>query len=70
VGTGNQLAGHGKRTLLVVFVATGRTETAFATEWDKFKFTTVRTSKHGTTMGRVAAVNHLFDIFNLGFAGM
>lgn len=33
VCTGNEFAGHGKRTLLIILVAAGRAETAFATEW-------------------------------------
>ena len=28
-----KLTGHGKGPLLIIFVATGRAETAFATEW-------------------------------------
>ena len=33
VGTGNEFAGHGKRPLLIVFIATGRTKAAFTAEW-------------------------------------
>ena len=68
VGTGNKFTGHGKGPLLIVFVAAGRTEPAFASEWRKLEITTVRTSEHGSAAGRITAVNHLFNIFHFGFA--
>ena len=64
MNTRNRLTGHMKRTKLVIFVATGRTKTAFATKGNKFKISTVRTAIHGTTMRRVTTMNHLVDIFN------
>ena len=64
MNTGNKLAGHMKRTKLVVFVSTGRTKTAFTAKGNKFKISTVRTAIHGTTVRRVTAMDHLVDIFN------
>ena len=66
VDTGNQLAGHGERAELIVFIATGRAETTLASESNKFHFATVGTGIHGTTMGRVTTMNHLVDIFDDG----
>ena len=60
----NKLTGHMKRTKLVIFVATGRTKTAFAAKGNKFKISTVRTAIHGTTVRRITTMNHLVDIFN------
>ena len=70
VGTGNEFAGHGKRTLLIVFVTTGRTEAAFASEWRKLEITAVRASKHGPAMRGITTVNHLFDVFDFSFTRM
>lgn len=70
VGTGNKFAGHGKRPLLIVFIATGRTEAAFATERRKLEIAAVRASKHGTPMRRITTVNYLLDVLNFGFARM
>ena len=64
MNTRNKLTGHMKRTKLVVFVFTGRAETAVAAERDKFKISTVRTAIHGTTMRRITTMNHLVDIFD------
>ena len=64
MNTGNELAGDMERTELVVFVSTGRTKTAFATKWNKFKIATVRTTKHGPTIRRVTTMDHLADILN------
>ena len=64
MNTGNKLAGHMKRTKLVVFVSTGRTKTAFTAKGNKFKIPTVRTAIHGTTVRRVTTMDHLVDIFN------
>lgn len=64
VNAGNELAGHMERPKLIVLVTAGRTETAFTTERDKLHFATTRTCKESPTKGRIAAVNHLIDIFN------
>lgn len=64
VNTSNELAGHMKRTLLVVAITTRRAETAFATKSDEFKMTTVRATIHGAAIGRVTTMKHLVDIFD------
>lgn len=70
VYAGNELAGHMKRTELIVFVTTGRTEAAFTAEGNKLEITTVGAAIHGTTMRRVAAMNHLVNIFDDGRTGV
>ena len=70
VGTVNQFKRHGGRTLLAVFYATGRTETALAAERRKFHISAVRAGIHGTAKGRVATVNHLGDIFHFHISWM
>lgn len=64
MNTGNELAGHMERTELIVFVSAGRAKTAFTAKRNKFKIATVRTAIHSTTVGRVATMDHLVDIFN------
>ena len=64
MNTRNKLTGHMKRTKLVVFVSAGGTKTAFTAKGNKFKIATVRTAIHSTTVGRVATMDHLVDIFN------
>lgn len=64
MNTGNKLAGHMERTKLVVFVSAGRTKTAFTAKGNKFEIPTVRTGIHGTTVRRVATMDHPVDIFN------
>ena len=66
VSTGNEFAGHAEGTLLVVFVSAGRTEAALTSKRRKFKFTTMRASKHGTAIGGIPAIHHLLDVFHNG----
>ncbi len=66
VDTCDKFAGHMKRTKLIVFVSTGRTETAFTAERNEFKISTAWTSIHGTAVGRVTTMNHPVDVFNDG----
>ena len=66
----NELKGHRSRAFHGILVATGRAETAVATEGDEFQFAAVRAAEHRSAEGRVAAINHLIDIFHLGFPGM
>lgn len=64
MNTRDKLAGHMKRTSLVVTIAAGRAETALATESNKLQVTTMRASIHDTAIGRVTAMKHLVDIFD------
>ena len=66
MSTGNEFAGHAKRTLLVVFVSAGRAEATFTAKRGEFKLTTMRASKHGTAIGRIPAIHHLLDVFYNG----
>ena len=53
-----------------IFVAAGRAKAAVTAERNEFEVSTVRTTVHGATKGRITAVDHLIDIFHLGFSGM
>ena len=64
MNAGDKLVGHMKRPFLIVAIATRRAETAFTTERNELKITTVRTPIHGTTMGRVTRMKHLVDVFD------
>ena len=64
MNTSNKLAGHMKRTKLVVLVSAGRAKTAFTAKGNKFKIPAVRTAIHGTPVRRVTTMNHLVDIFD------
>lgn len=70
VGAVNQLKGHAGGTVDAVFVSTGRTELRMAAERDKFQFTTMRASIHGTAKRRIPTVNHLRDVFHHNSPGM
>ena len=61
---------HRGRAFHGVFIAAGRAEAAVTAEGDEFQFSTVRAAVHSTTKGRIAAVDHLIDIFHLSFSGM
>ena len=41
-----------------------------AAERNKFKFAAMRAGIHGTAKRRIAAVDHLIDIFHLSISGM
>lgn len=60
----DKLAGHMKRTLLIVEITTRRAETALATKGNKFQIATVRAAIHGATIGGVTTMKHLVDVFN------
>ena len=60
----NDFKRHGSRPVNGVHVATGRTEAGMTAERNKFEIPTARTGIHGTTKGRIAAVNHFFYILD------
>ncbi len=64
VDAGYELAGHMKRTNVVVFVTAGRTKTAMATERNKLERATMRTAIHGSAVRRVTTMNHPGDIIH------
>lgn len=47
-----------------IHVAAGRAEAGMTAERNKFEIPTARTGIHGTTKGRIAAVNHFFYILD------
>ena len=50
VNTSNKLAGHMKRTLLIVEITTRRAETALTTKSNELEIATVRATIHGTAI--------------------
>lgn len=70
VGNMNKLKGHICSTIHRIFDTAGRTKTAVTAKRNKFKIATVRAAIHGTTIGRIAAVNHFLNIFHFAVAGM
>ncbi len=64
----DELERHGSCTVHRILVTAGRTETAVTTEGHKFKTTAMRTAVHSTTKSRITAMDHLFDVFELGFS--
>ena len=60
----NDFKRHGSRPVNGVHVAAGRTEAGMTAERNKFEISTARTGIHGTTKGRIAAVNHFFYILD------
>lgn len=65
-----QFKGHAGSAFHGIFIAAGGAETAVAAERDKFEITAVWAAKHSAAKGRIAAVNHLIDIFHLSQSGM
>ena len=51
-------------------VATGRTETGVAAEWNEMMSATFRTAIHRAAKSRITAVDHLEDVFDFDRAGM
>ena len=47
-----------------IHVAAGRAEAGMTAERTKFEIPTARTGIHGTTKGRIAAVNHFYYILD------
>ncbi len=70
VGTVNEFKGHFRRAVNAVLIAAGRAEFRVAAERNKFKSTTVGTAVQGAAIRRVAAVDHLPDIFHNNGTGM
>ena len=66
----DKFEGHTGSAFHGIFISTSRTETAVAAERNKFKFATMRAGKHGTAKRRIAAVDHLIDIFHFRISGM
>ena len=66
----DQLKGHVCSSFHSVFIAAGRAETAFAAERHKFKFPAVWTGIHSAAIGRIAAVDHLINVFHFTVTGM
>jgi hypothetical protein len=70
VGAVDEFAGHTKSPQLIIFIAARSTETRFATKSREFKFSAIRAGEHGSTIRRVATVNHFADVFHNGLARM
>ena len=66
----DEFKSHGGSALHTVFVTTRGTKTAVAVERDIFKVATVVAMIHGTAKGRIAAMDHLIDIFQFSVPGM
>ena len=67
VRTVHKLKGHGSSAVNSIFGTTGRTESAFTTERDKFEVTAMFATEHSTAERRISAVNHSIYVFNNGF---
>jgi len=70
VSTGNKLKGHMQRTHLIIFITTGRTESAPAAKSDEFHPAAMRTAIESPAFGIITAIDHLGDIFNDGNSWM
>ena len=66
----NKFGSHMSGTFHGIFVATGRAETAVTSERDKFQFTTMRTTIHGSAKGWISTMNHFIHVFNYGIPWM
>ena len=64
VGDIDKFKRHRGSALHGILIATGRAETAVAAKRDKLELSAFGTAIHGTTIGRVATVDHLVHVFN------
>ena len=62
VRTLNQFKRHRISSTHRVEITAGSTKTAFATERDEFKFTTIRAFINGIALGRIATFKHSMNI--------
>ena len=69
VCTGNEFKRHVERTHLVVFVTTGRAESAATAESNEFHPATMRTAVKSPAFGIIATIDHFGDILNDGSSG-
>lgn len=61
---------HGFGTFPGIEVATGRTESGVAAEWDEMMTAALGTAIHRAAKSRITAVDHLEDVFDFDRAGM
>ena len=62
--TTDKFGSHFRGTVNAIFITTGRAKFSVTAESDKFKFTAMRASVHGTTIGGIPAINHLRNVFH------
>ena len=70
VRSGDKLEGHGSGALDGIESTAGRTKAAAATEGDKLGLSALRATVKSSAEGRIAAVDHLLDVFQFDIARM
>lgn len=70
VRSSDKLEGHGSGALDGIESTAGRTKAAAATEGDKLGLSALRATVKSSAEGRIAAVDHLLDVFHLNIARM
>ena len=66
----DKLKGHRGSALHGIEITAGRTKTATASKGHKLRLSTLWAAVKGSAEGRIAAVNHLLDVFHLNIARM
>lgn len=66
----DKLKGHGGSAFDGIESTAGRAEPASATEGDKLGLSTFRATVKRSAEGRIAAVDHLLDVFHFDIARM
>lgn len=59
----DQFEGHSSRPVIRIFCTTGRAKLGMAAKRDELEVTAMWTAIHGPAIGRIAAVDDLFNIF-------
>ena len=59
----DQFEGHSSRPVIRIFSSAGRAKPGMAAKRDELKVTAMWTAIHGPAIGRSAAVDDLFDVF-------
>lgn len=70
MGSSDEFEGHGGSTLDGIESAAGRTKTAVASKGYELCLRALRAAVKSSAEGRIAAVNHLLDVFQLDIARM
>lgn len=61
---------HGGGAFLAVLDTAGRAEAAFTVKGNELHFSALGTGIHGTAKGKVAAVDHFFDVLHFNGPGV
>ena len=66
----NEFTCHGSSTIHRILIAAGRTEAAVTAERNELELSAVRAAVEGSTVRRIATMDHLVNVSHLSWSGM